>query len=82
MFYIHISIYQVLLQKKIFKEHINRIKKADLQYPLIIINDKYDKHGGILDGNHRFAKIIMENKKYVNCIRVSQKELDKIKVKV
>ena len=54
-----ISIYQVLLQREKFPEHIARIDNADIQYPLIVIEDEYDQYGTILDGNHRFAKMLM-----------------------
>ena len=52
------SIFQVYLQKSKFKEDMKRIKKADISYPIIVIEDKYDKYGSILDGNHRFAKLV------------------------
>lgn len=77
-----ISIFQVFQQPKKFPEHINRIKNADLQYPIIVIPNKYDKFGGILDGNHRFAKMILENKKFVKYVYITQKELEKIKIKI
>jgi hypothetical protein len=76
------SIYQVLLQPKKFKEDMKRIKKSDLSYPLIIIEDDYDNKGVILDGNHRFAKIIMENKKEVKYYFITKKELKKLKIKL
>ena len=63
-----------------FPEHMKRIKKADLKYPLIVIPDKYDKYGGILDGNHRFGKIILENKREVKFVYFTRKELEKIKI--
>ena len=75
-----LSIYQVLQQPKKFPEHMKRIKKADLKYPLIVIPDKYDKYGGILDGNHRFGKIILENKREVKFVYFTRKELEKIKI--
>lgn len=76
------SIYQVLMQKGKFKEDMNRIKKADTSYPLIVIEDEYDIYGGILDGNHRFAKLIMNNCKKVKFKYISKKELDKLMVNV
>lgn len=75
-----ISIYQVLMQPKKFADHMKRIKKADVSYPLIIIEDEFDKFGGILDGNHRFAKLLMEKKRVVNIIYFTKKELEKIKI--
>ena len=76
------SIYQVLLQKGKFKEDMKRIKKADTSYPIIVIEDKFDKYGNILDGNHRFAKLIMNNSKKVKIKFITQKELHKLKIKL
>jgi disulfide oxidoreductase YuzD len=75
------SIYQVLMQKNKFKEDIKRIKKADTKYPLIIIEDEFDKYGTILDGNHRFAKLLINNSNKVKFKFISRKELDKIIIK-
>jgi disulfide oxidoreductase YuzD len=61
---------------------MKRIKKSDLSYPLIIIEDDYDNKGVILDGNHRFAKIIMEHKKEVKYYFITKKELKKLKIKL
>jgi hypothetical protein len=74
------SIYQVLIQKNKFKEDMKRIKKADTSYPLIIIEDKYDKYGSILDGNHRFAKQILSGAKKIKYKYISKKELEKLKI--
>ena len=76
------SIYQVLLQKGKFKEDMKRIKKADTSYPIIVIEDKFDKYGNILDGNHRFAKLIMNNSKKVKIKFITQKELHKLIIKL
>ncbi len=70
-----VSIYQVLLQRERFTEHWQRIKQADLQYPLIVIEDDFDKYGSILDGNHRFAKMITEDVKKVKLQFISKAEL-------
>lgn len=77
-----ISVYEVLLLKSKYPDHIKRIKNADLSFPLIVIEDKYDKFGTILDGNHRFAKMIMNNKKFVNIVYFTKDELNKIKIKL
>jgi hypothetical protein len=53
------------MQKGNFKEDMKRIKKADTKYPLIVIENEFDSYGGILDGNHRFAKLIMNTSKKV-----------------
>jgi hypothetical protein len=76
------SIYQVLMQKNKFKEDIKRIKKADTSYPLIVIENEFDKYGGILDGNHRFAKLIMNKSKKVKFKFISKKELNKLMIKI
>ena len=76
------SIYQVLMQKGKFKEDMKRIKKVDISYPIIVIEDEYDKYGTILDDNHRFAKLIMNNSKKVKFKFISRKELDKLMVNV
>ena len=70
-----ISIYQVLMQPKQFPKHIDRIARADTQYPLIITDDIFDPYGSILDGNHRFAKLILQQKETVNVVKLSQAEL-------
>jgi disulfide oxidoreductase YuzD len=77
-----VSIFQVLMQPKKFPEHIKRIKNADLKYPLIVLEDKYDKYGTILDGNHRFAKMIKENKRVVPIVYFTRKELNKLRIKM
>ena len=53
-----------------------------MKHPLIVIEDKYDKYGDILDGNHIFAKMIKENKKVVPIVYFTKKELDKLKIKI
>ena len=75
-------IFQVLNQKSKFKEHMKRIKKANVSYPIIVIGDEYDKYGSILDGNHRFAKLIMDNAKLVKYKFISKKTLEKFRIKL
>ena len=75
------SIYQFLCQKGKFKEYMKRIKKSDTSYPIIVIEDKFDKYGSILDGNHRFAKLIMNNNKKVKFKFITKKELQKLMIK-
>jgi len=72
-----LSIYQVLIQSEMFPEHMERIKGADLRYPLVIVEDEFDKYGVILDGNHRFAKSLILGKKSVNIQRIEKDELTK-----
>ena len=41
-----------------------RIMKADLQYPIILVQ-KDGEFSYVLDGNHRLAKAILTKKKYI-----------------
>jgi hypothetical protein len=75
------SIYQVLLQKERFKTDMKRINSADISYPLIVIEDEFDSYGSILDGNHRFAKLILNNAKKIKIKFITMKELNKLMVK-
>lgn len=77
-----ISIFQVLNQPKIFYEHMKRIKNANIKYPLIVTENECDKYGGILDGNHRFANMILNKKRKVKIVYFTKKELEKLKVKL
>lgn len=72
-----LSIYQVLLQSEQFPEHMARIENANLRYPLVVIEDEFDKYGVILDGNHRFAKAVILGKKSVNIQVIEKDELIK-----
>lgn len=59
-----ISPNQVIENKTKYKNHWNRIKKADLKYPIDIMkNDK--GHWEILDGLHRLAKAKILSQKYI-----------------
>jgi ParB-like chromosome segregation protein Spo0J len=69
------------MQKSKFKKEMNHIRKVDTSFPIIVIEDEFDKYGSILDGNHRFAKLLLTNSKKVKCKFISKKELDKIKRK-
>tara|TARA_Y100001958_G_C21084544_1_gene439739 strand:- start:220 stop:636 length:417 start_codon:yes stop_codon:yes gene_type:complete len=77
-----VSIFQVLMQPKKFPEYVKRINKANLQYPLIVMENKFDKYGSILDGNHRFAKMIIEKKRVVPIVYFTRKELNKLRIKM
>ena len=76
------SIYQTLIQKNKFKKDIRQIKKADVSYPIIVVENDYDKYGTILDGNHRFAKLIMNKEKKVKYKFITKKELVKLMIRV
>lgn len=47
-------------------EHLERVLKADLKYPVIVYN------GRILDGNHRTIKSLALGKKSVNAVVLSE----------
>ena len=73
-----ISIYQVLMQKTKFKDHIKRIKKSNTDYPIVVIEDHNDNYGVILDGNHRFAKQYMNNARNIKFKYITIKEFKKL----
>lgn len=73
------NIYQVLSQKSKFKKDMKRIKNSDETYPIIVVEDEFDKYGVILDGNHRFAKLIINNVKKIKFKYIGIKEFNKIK---
>ena len=75
-----ISIFQIMNQPRRFPGHIKRIKEADTQYPLIVVEDEYDKYGSILDGNHRFAKLLLEGRENISIYYLTKKELQKFKI--
>jgi disulfide oxidoreductase YuzD len=78
-----ISIYQVLIQPNRFKDHITRINHSDPSYPIIVVEDDYDSYGVILDGNHRFAKLlttsINPNEVYIDVYYLTNEDLNKIR---
>lgn len=46
------------------------------------MEDAFDKFGTILDGNHRFAKLLINKKRTIKVVYFSKKELDKLKIKM
>ena len=72
------SIFQVLMQKSKFKKHVRRINTADLSCPIIVIEDLLDEIGVILDGNHRFAKLLESGAKRVKYVKISIREFYKL----
>lgn len=74
------SPYQVLLQKDQFESDMSRIQQTDILYPLIVIESEYDTFGTILDGNHRFIKMCMLNKKNVSYQFITRSELDSLMI--
>jgi hypothetical protein len=55
-----IDILEDITNKK-YKHEIDRIKRADTTYPIII-----DSNYNIIDGVHRYMKHILENKRKIN----------------
>ena len=68
----NISVNDVLANKKKYAADYNRIKSADLSYP-IIINSKYE----ICDGVHRYVKAMMLKKKTINAYVFDNKLMKK-----
>ena len=64
--------------KKKFKEELERIKNANLKYPIIIL--KLGKTDIILDGAHRFIKSIITKKKTIKAYIIYKKLLNKFKI--
>lgn len=50
-----------------FIKHVKRVKDTDLKYPILI-----DDLGTVCDGWHRIVKAIIENKTYINAIRLKE----------
>lgn len=60
----------VLANPNKYKKDMKRIKDADLKYPILIYN------GEIIDGYHRLAKAVKENKKTIKARIITDKQLD------
>jgi len=71
-----ISIYQVIKQPHRFEKHNKRIIDADISYPLIVIEDAFDEKGSILDGNHRFAKLLKMGVEKIKIKYISRRDLE------
>ena len=65
------SAMDVIKSPKKYKNEINRIKKADLKYP-IIMDEQY-----IIDGVHRLSKAYLQNKKYIKAYIFDKKLMKK-----
>jgi len=57
----------------------NRVKKADLKYPILI--GKMDDKWVVYDGAHRLTKAVEEDRKNIKAIKVSNYILNKCKIK-
>jgi hypothetical protein len=49
------------IKNKKYKHEVDRIKRADTTYPIIV-----DSNYNIIDGVHRYMKHILENKRKIN----------------
>jgi len=49
------------IKNKKYKHEVERIKRSDISYPIIV-----DSNYNIIDGVHRFMKHILENKRKIN----------------
>lgn len=67
------SLNDIMKNKKMYKEDYDKIKKADLKYP-ILINESADS---ILDGRHRIAKAILNGKDTIKSYIVPKSLLKK-----
>tara|TARA_R110000772_G_scaffold125124_2_gene231799 strand:- start:359 stop:700 length:342 start_codon:yes stop_codon:yes gene_type:complete len=47
-----------------FIKHVKNVNEVTFEYPIILSPDNF-----ILDGKHRVAKAIIENKKYIKAVR-------------
>ncbi len=53
-----------------YKDHIDRIRCADMAYPIMI-----DEQYNILDGFHRLAKYFIKSQLEVKCVMISDDQL-------
>ena len=65
---------KVLENPKKYKDHMRRIKHADLKYPIIV----YDKF--VIDGVHRLTKAYLEKMKTIKAIVFTKDLLQKFKI--
>lgn len=56
-----------------YNNHVRRIRRANLKYP-IIISEEFD----IYDGMHRLSRAILEEKTVINCVILNQVERRRI----
>ena len=61
----------VLKEPNKYKDEINNILNADLNYPIIVLDDI------VIDGMHRLSKALLLNKQYINAYKFSYEDLEK-----
>lgn len=67
----YISPQQVINNPKKYSAEMQRIKSAELKYPIVIHKDM------IIDGVHRLTKSVLENKKYIKAYDLDSKLMRK-----
>jgi len=58
-----------------FIEHYQRVERADLSHPIIILNDEELKDSCIIDGHHRVIKAMIEDREIISVKDLSWDEL-------
>jgi len=71
---------QIINRTKYSEYHSNRINKANLSYPIIVILDE-NKNLDVLDGLHRLSKAYMKGIKKIKAQYVTMDILNKAKIK-
>lgn len=54
--------------------HMNASERADLRYPIIVTRNIFDGYI-VIDGNHRIAKSILQDRRYVRAINIEDRDL-------
>ena len=58
-----------------------RVMKADLSYPILVVKNEKGEIFGLLDGTHRLQKALLQKKKKIKVKIFNKEELKKFKVK-
>lgn len=61
------NLYPKITSTKNFIEHIKHVLNADLKYPIIL-----DDEGYVMDGRHRIAKALLEEKESILAVRFEE----------
>jgi hypothetical protein len=70
--------WEVIKNPKLHPNHFNKIKEADLSYPIEIVD--HNNRWLILDGLHRLAKAYIENHQTISVRKVDSLTLTQIKL--
>lgn len=65
----------IINNQKKYKSHYERIKKANLNYPILLSGSS--SNFDILDGHHRIIKAILDNEPIIKGVFVSKNDLNK-----